>query len=126
MHTLCLVDCLPVRLNLCSYAADAGCNVAVGKLAMTALGMVMESDEAMQLLFDVPATHSRCALPEDISRLDVPLKTVVMLPGNDTHALRALTSDSDQLSEAQYGVAAHVLDAQLREGLLLLIEVRFT
>lgn len=90
---------------------------------MSALGVVMESDEAMALLFDVSAIQLRCSLPEDVARVDIPLTSVVLLADSDAVTLRSSVASGDQSSALKYGTAAHSADARLREELLLLIEV---
>lgn len=83
----------------------------------------MESDEAMALLFDASAVQLRCSLPEDVARVGIPLKSVVMLADRDTTALHAAAS-SQATSTFEYGALKNAPDARLREQLLLLIEVR--
>lgn len=84
----------------------------------------MESDEAMALLFNISAIQLRCSLPEHVSRVNIPLKSVVMLADSDTVALNAALSTSEENSVIKYGGISNATHARLREELLLLIEVR--
>lgn len=95
----------------------------IGRAAIASLGVVMESDEAMALLFDVAAIQLRCSLPEDVSRVEIPLKSVVLLADRATAGLHSLPTSSEQQSALKYGTATSANDARLREELLLLIEV---
>ena len=105
--------------------AGVGCSAEVAKSAIDALSLIMESDEAMALLFDVSAIQLRCSLPEDVARVGIPLKSVVLLADSDIVALHAADSNHSQETSAfVYGALKNAPDARLREQLLLLIEVR--
>jgi hypothetical protein len=115
---------VPWIFDIVWFSAGAGCNVAIAACAIDALGLVMESDEAMALLFDVPAIQLRCSLPEEVSRAEVPLKSAVMLADSDSVALQAQATSSEHASAVKYGPSETAPDARIREELLLLVEVR--